>query len=77
MRNFIFAALTATALLGGAATARADDFRAAAADDMTGHFTVNQAAVGAYLDTQAANSQLSDPTAPDSIRSHGHVGSDR
>ncbi len=65
MRNILFAALAASTLLVGTA-AMADEFNGQA------NQTQNQTGVNAYLDQQATNAQLSDPTAPDSIRSHGH-----
>ena len=77
MRNILFAMLAATALIGATAAARADDFQASKYDDMTGRYTVSQPAFTAFLNTQSTGSQDSDPTAPNSIRSHGHVGSDR
>ena len=73
MRNFLFAMLASTALVGAASTARADDFRASRYDDMTGHYTVNVPAFVVSLDNQATTAQQADPTAPNSIRSHGQV----
>lgn len=63
MRNILFAAIAASALFAGTA-AMADEFNGQAAN--------NQSSINAYLDQQAANSQLADPTAPNSLRSHGH-----
>ncbi len=62
MRNILFAAVAASALFAGTA---------AMADEFNGQ-PQTQAGVSAYLNQQATNAQLSDPTAPDSIRSHGH-----
>ena len=60
MRNTLFAALALTALLA-AGVARADEFGG----------TQTQTGVSAALDNQSANAQDSDPTARDSVRSHG------
>jgi hypothetical protein len=62
MRNILFAAVAVSALFVGTA-AMADEF---------GGQSPSQTGVNAYLDQQATGAQLSDPTAPDSIRSHGH-----
>ncbi len=63
MRNILFAAIAASALFAGTA-AMADEFNGQAANSQNG--------VSAYLDQQATNSQLADPTAPNSLKSHGH-----
>ncbi len=60
MRNILLAAVAVSALFVGTA---------AMADDFSGQ---TQTGVNAYLDQQATSAQLSDPTAPDSLRSHGH-----
>lgn len=73
MRNFLFAMLAATALVGAASTARADDFRASRYDDMTGRYAVNVPAFITSLNAQSNAAQDADPTAPNSIRSHGQV----
>ncbi len=62
MRNILLAAVAVSALFVGTA---------AMADDFSGQ-TQTQTGVNAYLDQQATSAQLSDPTAPDSLRSHGH-----
>jgi len=62
MRNLLMAAVAATALMG-ASVAMADEFNSP---------QQQQGGVSAYLDNQATNAELADPTAPDSIRSHGH-----
>ncbi len=64
MRNILFAAVAVSALFVGTA-AMADQFDGQ-------NQTATQTGVNAYLDQQATGAQLSDPTAPDSIRSHGH-----
>ena len=61
MRNFLMAAVAVAALATGSV---------AMADEFNGQQT--QGGVNAYLDQQATDSQLADPTAPSSIRSHGH-----
>ena len=63
MRNILFAAIAASALFAGTA-AMADEFNGQAANSQNG--------INAYLDQQATNSQLADPTAPNSLKSHGH-----
>ena len=60
MRNYIMAAIAVAALAGGT-VARADEFNG----------QQDQGGPSAYLDQQATNSQFADPTAPDSLRSHG------
>ena len=62
MRNILMAAVAAAALMS-ASVAMADEFN----NDQAQSNGVN-----AYLDNQATDAQLADPTAPDSIRSHGH-----
>lgn len=66
MRNILFAAVAASALFAGTA-AMADDFNGQAAASQNGVSSYN-----AYLDQQATNAQLADPTAPNSLRSHGN-----
>ncbi len=61
MRNFLMAAVAVAALASGT-VAMADEFNGQQA----------QGGVNAYLDQQATDAQLADPTAPNSIRSHGH-----
>ena len=61
MRNFLIAAVAVAALASGTA---------AMADEFNGQ--QSQAGVNAYLDQHATDAQLADPTAPTSIRSHGH-----
>ena len=63
MRTSILTAFTLAALVAGSAVARADDF--------DGRQQSNSGA-NAYLDQQAKNSGLADPTAPNSLRSHGN-----
>ncbi len=63
MRNILFAAVAASALVVGTA---------AMADEFNGQQQSAQNGVSAYLDQQATNAQLADPTAPNSLRSHGH-----
>ncbi len=62
MRNFLMAAVAVAALASGSA---------AMADDTFGGQPA-QAGVNSYLDQQATNSEFADPTAPNSIHSHGH-----
>lgn len=64
MRNILFATVAVFGL-ALASTAMADDFTG------DNHGT-DQQGVSVYMDQQATNAQLSDPTAPNSIRSHGH-----
>jgi hypothetical protein len=59
MRTTLFATVALAALIAAVSVARADDFG-------------DQSAAVAYLNQQATNAQLSDPTAPNSIRSHGN-----
>ena len=66
MRNILMAAVAASALMVGTA-AMADDFSGQPQNQGQ-----DQTGVNAYLDQQATQAQLSDPTARDSIRSHGH-----
>ena len=47
----------------GASVAMADEFNSP---------QQQQGGVSAYLDNQATDAELADPTAPNSIRSHGH-----
>ena len=61
MRNFLMAAVAVAALASGS-VAMADEFNG----------QQSQAGVNAYLDQQATDAQMADPTAPNSIRSHGH-----
>ncbi len=61
MRNFLMAAVAAAALMS-ASVAMADEFNS----------PQQQGGVSAYLDNQATNSEFADPTAPNSIHSHGH-----
>ena len=62
MRNFLMAAAILTSL-------GATSLVAAHAEDFGGGN--GQTGINAYLNEQATNAQLSDPTAPDSVRSHG------
>ncbi len=62
MRNFLMAAVAAAALMS-ASVAMADEFNSP---------QQQQGGVSAYLDNQATNSEFADPTAPNSIHSHGH-----
>ena len=62
MRNFLMAAVAVAALASGSV---------AMADEFNGQ-QQSQGGVNAYLDQQATSSEFADPTAPDSIRSHGH-----
>ena len=62
MRNFLMAAVAVTALMS-ASVAMADEFNSPQQE---------QGGVNAYLDNQATDAQLADPTAPNSLRSHGH-----
>ena len=61
MRNFLMAAVAVAALASGS-VAMADEFNG----------QQSQGGVNAYLDQQATNSEFADPTAPNSIHSHGH-----
>ena len=63
MRNILFAAIAASALFAGTA---------AMADEFNGQAAANQNGINAYLDQQATNAQVADPTAPNSLRSHGN-----
>ncbi len=63
MRTIFCTALLLAGLSGGTA---------ALADDFSGGPPSNAAAASAALDRQATASQFADPTAPDSLRSHGH-----
>ncbi len=63
MRTSILTALALAALVAGSSVVRADEF--------AGQQQAN-AGANTYLDQQAKNSGLSDPTAPNSIRSHGN-----
>lgn len=63
MRTLLLAAVAASALFAGSA-AMADEFSGQAA-------AANQNGINAYLDQQAVNAQQADPTAPNSLRSHG------
>ncbi len=65
MSKILLAALTLSMLTLGV-VAKADDFAGQQNQQN------QQTGVNAYLDDQATNSQLADPTARDSIRSHGH-----
>lgn len=64
MRKTMMAAVAIVALFAGTA-AMADEFNGQ-------NQTQTQNGVNAYMDQQATNAQLADPTAPDSLRSHGH-----
>ncbi len=66
MRNLLMAAV-AVAVLSSGGVAMADEFNGT--DNQT-HGT--QGGVSAYLDQQATTAELADPTAPNSLRSHGH-----
>lgn len=77
MRNTILAAFAVAALVAGASAAKADEFgqrqaNAPQAYQDNGNPNATDSGASAYLDQQAVNSELSDPTAPNSIRSHGH-----
>ena len=61
MRNFLMAAVAVAALASGSV---------AIADEFDGQ--QSQGGLKAYLDQQATDSEFADPTAPDSIHSHGH-----
>ena len=63
MRTSILTAFALAALVAGVSVVRADEF---------GGQQQSNAAASTYLDQQAKNSTLSDPTAPNSIRSHGN-----
>lgn len=65
MRNTLLAAVALFGLTVSTA-ALADD------SGFGGSQTQDQQSVNAYLDQQSTNAQDADPTAPDSIRSHGH-----
>lgn len=79
MRNILIAAFAFGAIVAGGTVARADDFggqrhvaNSPTAYTEYGSQDQNHESFGAYLDNQASSAQLSDPTAPNSIRSHGN-----
>ena len=67
MRNLLMAAVAVAALASGS-VAMADEFNG---QPTTGDHQT-QAGVNTYLDEQATDAQFADPTAPNSLRSHGH-----
>lgn len=67
MRNILLAAAAVAALFVTTA-AMADEFSGQQAQGQT----QSDSSINAYMDQQAAGSELADPTAPHSLRSHGH-----
>jgi cytochrome c-type biogenesis protein CcmH/NrfF len=68
MRNILFAAVAVLSLASATAAVAQEDTNGFGSDDQQ----QNQQAVSSYLNNQSVQAEDSDPTAPDSIRSHGH-----
>ncbi len=66
MRSFILAAAAVAALASGG-VAMADEFNG----QPNGGDHQTQAGINTYLDQQATDAEFADPTAPNSLHSHG------